>query len=276
MKITNFEIELSKVFEDRPNMKLYEAMNYSLSAGGKRFRPHLMFSSAEMLGVDSSLMIDIAIAIELIHTYSLIHDDLPCLDNDDLRRGKLTNHKVYGEDYALLAGDNLQSLAFEYIYKALAKGFDIKLLKYFSIACVKMVEGQSLDIDESYKVDIETLENVHYLKTGALIEFCMIAPLFYLKDYSKLSDLSLVGRNLGIAFQIKDDILDVSATSEELGKSNSDIDNNKLTYTSLLGVDKSEEFLENKLKETTDILEEIDCLDKSIIEIVNYCKYRVK
>ncbi len=276
MKITNFEKTLQSLFDDKLDLKLYEAMDYSVSAGGKRFRPHLMFSSAKMLGIDPSVMSDVAIAIELIHTYSLIHDDLPALDNDDLRRGKPTNHIVYGEDYALLAGDNLQSVAFEYIYKALEKGFDIKLLQFFASACSKMVEGQSLDIDESYKVDVATLENVHNLKTGALIEFCMIAPLCYIKDYSNLDKLQVVGKNIGISFQIKDDILDVSTSKEILGKSNSDEENNKLTYTSLLGVSKSEEMLDSKLNEAVSILNEIGCLSEEIVEIIDFSRNRVK
>ncbi len=276
MKITSFETELKKAFEDSLDLKLYEAMDYSLNAGGKRFRPHLMFSSAEMLGVDSSLMLDVAIAIEMVHTYSLIHDDMPCLDDDDLRRGLPTNHKKFGEDYALLAGDNLQSVAFKYIYQALEKGFDIKLLKYFSEALVKMVEGQSLDIDESYKVDVNALEHIHDLKTGALIEFCMIAPLFYLKDYSKFDSLLQVGKNIGISFQIQDDILDVSMSSVQLGKSNSDEDNNKITYTSLIGIGASKEMLEIKLDEAKGILAAEGLFSDEINEIIEYSKNRTK
>ncbi len=276
MKSTDFEIQLKKVFEDKLDLKLYEAMNYSTVAGGKRFRPNLMFSTAKMLGINPEVMNDVAIAIELIHTYSLIHDDLPCLDNDALRRGVATNHIVYGEDYALLAGDALQSVAFNYIYKALENGFDIKLLDYFSKACLKMVEGQSLDINENYKVDVSTLENVHNLKTGALIEFCMVAPLCYLKDYSKVDYLSSAGRDLGLAFQIMDDILDVSSTSEELGKSSSDVDNNKLTYVSLLGIEESELLLDLKLKSTAEALKKFGELTQDFVEIINFSKYRKK
>lgn len=276
MKITKFEEELRKALGHYPDLKLYEAMNYSLNAGGKRFRPHLMFSSAKMLGVDSEVMLDVAIAIELIHTYSLIHDDLPCLDDDDLRRGNPTNHIVYGEDYALLAGDNLQSVAFDYIYKALEKGFDIKLLKYFSSACIKMVEGQSLDINEDYKVDVNALEYVHELKTGALIEFCMIAPLFYLKDYTNLEKLLQVGKSIGISFQIMDDILDECSTSEELGKSNSDALNNKCTYTSMLGLENSKKLLDDKLEFALSSLEEMGYLSEEIIEIINFSRNRTK
>ncbi len=276
MKITSFENELRKVFKSNLDLKLYEAMDYSLNAGGKRFRPHLMFSSAQMLGVDSEVMLDVAIAIELIHTYSLIHDDLPCLDDDDLRRGNPTNHVVYGEDYALLAGDNLQSVAFKYIYKALEKGFDIKLLKYFSKACIKMVEGQSLDINEEYKTDINALEHIHELKTGALIEFCMIAPLFYLKDYASLDKLLSVGKSIGISFQIMDDILDVSATSEQLGKSSSDEINNKCTYTSMIGLEKSRELLESKLDFALSTLNELGYYSEEIMEIIEFSKNRTK
>lgn len=276
MKITNFEQYLQSVFEDKIDDKLYEAMNYSLLAGGKRFRPSLMFTSARMLGVDPELLIDVAVAIEMIHTYSLIHDDMPCLDDDDLRRGKLTNHKVYGEDYALLAGDNLQSVAFEQIYKAIEKGFDPKILKYFARACSKMVEGQSLDINESYKTDVSALEHIHDLKTGALIEFCVIAPLFYLKEYENLEELLTVGKCIGISFQIKDDILDVSMSSEELGKSNSDEANNKITYISLLGLDESKRLLDEKLDIAEKILNSTGYEVSKMLEIIDYSRKRIK
>lgn len=276
MKTTNFEQKLQTVFNSKNDLKLYEAMSYSLNAGGKRFRPHLMFSSAKMIGVDPDVMNDVAIAIELIHTYSLIHDDMPCLDDDDLRRGNPTNHIVYGEDYALLAGDNLQSVAFEYIYKALENGFDILLLKYFANACVKMVEGQSLDISEEYKTSIQSLEHIHDLKTGALIEFCMIAPLFYTKDYQHLESLLNVGKSIGISFQIKDDILDVSSTSEVLGKSNSDLDNNKITYTSLIGVDESVMLLNEKLDCAVKILNDLNYKSDEIMEIIEFSRNRKK
>ncbi|MFV0498499.1 MAG: polyprenyl synthetase family protein [Bacilli bacterium] len=274
MKKSNFEEKISLVFANKLGYKLYDAMNYSLVSSGKRFRPNLIFTVADVLGIDSEVMEEVAIAIELIHTYSLIHDDLPCLDDDSLRRGVATNHVVYGEDYALLAGDNLQSVAFEYIYKALDNGFDIKLLKFFARACSRMVEGQSLDIDENFKTNVSKLEQVHRLKTGALIEFCMVAPLFYIKDYSKFDQLLNVGENIGLAFQIRDDILDVLYDSEQLGKSSSDIDNNKITYPSFLGVDASCEKLEQILDDTIKILMSIECYSEDFENLIKYCRNR--
>ncbi len=276
--LEKFEYKLAAAVSnlDYQSKKLSESVNYSVTAGGKRFRPNLMFSSAQMLGVEPELMFDLAIAIELIHTYSLIHDDLPCLDDDDMRRGMKTNHIVFGEDTALLAGDVLQSIAFEKVYDAINNGFDPLVLKYFAMSCRKMVEGQALDTDDSYKTSIDKLENVHLLKTGALIEFCVIAPLFYLKAYDNLDDFAKIGKIIGLSFQIKDDILDVTSTKEMLGKSNSDSENNKTTYVTMLGQEECESMLNAKLNEVDDILKSLSVDSKYFTEIIDFSLNRIK
>lgn len=276
--IDEFETYLNEVLinENKECSKLYESISYSLNAKGKRFRPKLIFASAISFGINPRDLFDVAVAIEMIHTYSLIHDDLPALDDDKLRRGVATNHIVYGEDYALLAGDNLQSLAFSHIYKCIEKGFDIKLLAAFATSCKEMVEGQSLDIDENYKTDISKLETVHLLKTGALIKFCVACPLFYTKDYSYYDKLIEYGENIGIAFQIMDDILDYKYSDEELGKSNSDALNDKATYISFVGIQKSEDLLAQKIENARNILSSMDIDTKELDEICEFNLKRIK
>lgn len=256
--------------------KLYESVNYSVNGSGKRFRPLLMFSSASSLGVDEKVMFDLALAIELVHTYTLIHDDMPCLDDDDLRRGKATNHKVYGEDVAILAGDVLQALAFDCVSRAIENGFDSKVLKFFSKACIEVVEGQSIDIDESYKTSVERLQTVHLLKTGSLIKFCVIAPLFYNKKYELLDDLSFIGDELGLVFQIMDDILDYTGTDEELGKTASDFKNNKNTYVTFLKIEGSRELVEDKKRKIEQALLRLNLFTDSLKEICEFSVNRSK
>ncbi len=254
---TNFEKYLLNSLSeyDTDFNKLYESMNYTLKAGGKRFRPNLIFVCASALKLKESDVFDIAVAIELLHTYTLIHDDLPCLDNDDLRRGQASNHIVFGEDVSLLAGDALQPVAFKYIYKAIESGYDRQLFNYFSEVALRVVEGQSIDIDENYKNSIDDLKKIHQYKTGSLIEFCVVAPLFLTRQFDLIIPMKEIGLNLGVAFQIQDDILDFEGDSEQLGKSASDIDNNKCTYVSLLGIDKAKQLLCETIDAAKQLLE---------------------
>ncbi len=256
--------------------KLYESVKYSALSEGKKFRPNLMFASANALGVEVTKVFDLALAIELLHTYTLIHDDLPCLDDDTLRRGKPCNHLVYGEDIALLAGDLLQSLAFKCIAMAIQNGSDSQVLSYFANACIEVVEGQSIDIDEDYKTSVEKLETVHNLKTGSLIQFALIAPLFYTKDYGKLESLLEVGQKLGLVFQIKDDILDYTASDEELGKSGSDFENEKNTYVSFLGIEQSKQLLEDKVSQIILTLQSLEIYTNEFEEICSFSVNRTK
>lgn len=230
---------------------LEESMTYSLTAGGKRIRPVLLLLTLDMLTNNYKLGLAPAISIEMIHTYSLIHDDLPAMDNDDYRRGKLTNHKVYGEWKAILAGDALLTKAFEVISndETLSDSAKIILIKRLSIASghLGMVGGQTLDMQsENTKIDVTTLEQIHRAKTGALISFSVMAAVDIAESSENVSQsLSDFSDHIGLMFQIKDDLLDVYGDEQKLGKSvGSDIENDKSTYVSLLGLEGAEQKLQ--------------------------------
>ena len=239
---------------DNKSISLYESMKYSLTAGGKRLRPVLLLAACEFAGGDIYEAMPYACAMEYIHTYSLIHDDLPAMDNDDLRRGLPTNHKVYGEALAILAGDGLLSSAFEAINKDMMLYFDEpeKMTRRIKAAgCRGMVAGQVSDIEgENMQYSNEMLEYIHINKTGALIKSAVRAGLYLGKPTGQmLSDLDKYSENLGLAYQIADDILDVIGNPEELGKATgSDQKKHKNTYTSINGMEASV----NRLKELTD------------------------
>lgn len=242
---------------DNKSISLYEAMKYSLTAGGKRLRPVLLLAACEFAGGDIKEAIPYACAMEYIHTYSLIHDDLPAMDNDDLRRGQPTNHKVYGEALAILAGDGLLTTAFEAINKDMMLYFDEpekmrkRINASFEIAkgagCKGMVAGQVSDIEaETNDCSNEMLEYIHINKTGALIKSAIKAGL-YLGNPTRemLSQLDIYAENLGLAYQIADDILDIIGNPAELGKATgSDKKKNKTTYTSINGLEAAQERLQ--------------------------------
>lgn len=234
---------------DTPNT-LQSSMSYSVNAGGKRIRPLLILATLEDLGVKSKDALKVACAAELIHTYSLIHDDLPCMDDDDFRRGHRTNHKVYGEAMAVLAGDALQALAFETLTNLThtSSTVALKLIRLLSIAsgAKGMVAGQVLDIEgEKKALTLQELQTVHLNKTGALLSFSIEAGAVMAGlEEEKMNHLRQFAENIGLAFQIQDDILDVTSTTEELGKKvGSDEISDKVTYPSLLGLDGAKEQL---------------------------------
>ena len=242
-----FEIELYKKIDNLVGIEktLHEAMKYSVKAGGKRFRPVLMLMTAKALDVSFDLLMPYAIAIEFIHTYSLIHDDLPAMDNDDYRRGKLTNHKVYGEAMAILAGDALLNLAYETLLRTSKTICDINASRLLSLyaGASGMISGQALDILNENNKDAteEVLKNIHYNKTGKLILASILIPSCFAGD-NYFDELKNYGENLGLLFQITDDLLDVVSTFENLGKSlNKDENSNKLTFVSLYGLDGAKE-----------------------------------
>lgn len=226
--------------------KLIEAMKYSLDAGGKRVRPRLVFEFCSLCGGMPEAAVPFACAVEMIHTYSLIHDDLPCMDDDDLRRGKPSNHKVFGEDIALLAGDALQTLAFQIITSdETAEKVGERACRYAAYTLAEyagangMIGGQVIDlISENSNAPIEVLKEMDYKKTACLIKAaCEMGAISAGASQSQIEAASVYGECIGIAFQIKDDILDVISTDDELGKPvGSDSDNNKSTYVSLLGL----------------------------------------
>lgn len=230
---------------------LKSSMAYSINAGGKRIRPLLVLATLKDLEVNCDDALKVACAVELIHTYSLIHDDLPSMDNDDFRRGKLTNHKVYGEAVAVLAGDALQALAFETLTKLPDTSSQIALelvgLLAEASGAEGMVGGQVLDIEgEMKQLSLIELENVHLNKTGALLSFCIEAGAVLARiPFEEKEKLMIYAKNIGIAFQIQDDILDVTASTEELGKTaGSDETSEKMTYPALLGLENSKKRLD--------------------------------
>lgn len=225
------------------------AMEYTLKAGGKRLRPMLMDETFKSFGgTDRELIEPFMAAMEMIHTYSLIHDDLPCMDNDDYRRGKPTAHVVYGEDMALLAGDALLNYAFEVAARAFrGDERDINTARAFRVLTSKpgitgMIGGQVIDVENTGKViDLDTLMTIHKLKTAALIECSMmIGAILAGADDQAVGKVEKIASGIGIAFQIQDDILDVTSSEEVLGKPvGSDEKNEKITYVSLKGLDQA-------------------------------------
>ena len=234
--------------EEGHQRTIFEAMNYSMQAGGKRLRPLLMHEVYKMFGGNGKEIEPFMAAIEMIHTSSLIHDDLPCMDNDELRRGKPTTWKVYGYDMAVLAGDALMIFAFETSAKALALGADAAaVVKAMGILAQKtgiygMIGGQTVDVELTGKpVPREKLDFIYRLKTGALLEASMMigAVLAGTSD-EQVKIVESIAASVGLAFQIQDDILDVTSTSEVLGKPVlSDEKNSKTTYVTLEGLEKA-------------------------------------
>ncbi len=233
--------------------KLIKSMKYSLEAGGKRVRPRLVMEFNALCGGKNETALPFACAVEMIHTYSLIHDDLPCMDNDDLRRGKPSNHKVFGEDTALLAGDALLTLAFEILAsdktaklageKASRRAVNV-LAKY--AGCKGMAGGQMIDLlSENRSVPVETIFELIEKKTGNLIQAaCELGCIAANADEEKIKAASEYGKNIGYAFQIQDDILDLTSTDEVLGKPvGSDEENQKSTLVSLLGIERCKELV---------------------------------
>lgn len=229
--------------------RLYEAMRYSLLAGGKRLRPILCLASCDLVGGTLEQAMPTACALEMVHTMSLIHDDLPAMDNDDYRRGRLTNHKVFGEDMAILAGDALLAYAFQVIAERTHTVSAERILDVIgrlgrAASATGLVGGQVVDLESEGKaIPLETLEYIHAHKTGALLEIAVVSGgILGGADREQVEHLSLFARDIGLAFQIMDDILDVTATSEQLGKTaGKDVAAAKATYPSLLGLGLSQQ-----------------------------------
>lgn len=245
---------------------VYEAMKYSVENGGKRIRPVLVLESCKMCGGDISSALDVACALEMIHTYSLIHDDLPCMDDDDMRRGKPSCHVKFGEEYALLAGDALLTYAFEVI--AGADIDDTKKVK--AISCLSrnagfsgMVGGQVIDLQsEGKKISYDTLREMHSKKTGALIRCAVtLGCICAGADEATTDALVNYADNIGYAFQAVDDILDVVSTEEVLGKPiGSDAECEKTTYVTLFGVEKAKQIADEL---TQNAIKSIDSFENS-------------
>ncbi|MBD2090470.1 polyprenyl synthetase family protein [Microcoleus sp. FACHB-1515] len=229
--------------------KIYEAMRYSLLAGGKRLRPILCLATCELMGGSIDQAMPTACALEMIHTMSLIHDDLPAMDNDDYRRGKLTNHKVYGEDVAILAGDGLLAYAFEYIAVQTRNVAPDRVLQVIArlgraVGAAGLVGGQVVDLEVEGKPDvsIETLTFIHRHKTAALLDASVVSGAILAgANAADVDRLSNYAQDIGLAFQIVDDVLDITATQEELGKTaGKDVQAQKATYPSFWGIEESQ------------------------------------
>ena len=247
---------------------LIDAMRYSLEAGGKRVRPRLVLEFARLCGGSEEAALPFACAVEMIHTYSLIHDDLPCMDDDDLRRGKPSNHKVYGEDIALLAGDALLTLAFETLAddKTAELAGDracrlaAKTLARYAGA-VRMVGGQVIDLkSENTNAPLEVLREMDEKKTACLIQAaCELGCIAANAGADKRRAAALYGESIGVAFQIQDDILDQTSSDEELGKPvGSDNENSKSTYVSLLGIEKCRALVDELTNQAIEALSAFD------------------
>lgn len=246
------EKELRKLFDRGGCLQkvVYDAMEYSLLAGGKRIRPILTLATSEMLGGNLENAIPSAVAVECIHTYSLVHDDLPCMDNDDLRRGMATCHKKFGEATALLAGDGLLTFAFEHIsdfskYKDSSPETVLRIINEVARAagCLGMIGGQVVDLESEGKGDVDekTLTYMHNRKTGALIKVSVVSGAIAAgATDEQIEALVKFADNIGLAFQVQDDILDFTGDEKTLGKPiGSDKENKKTTYVTLLGVEKA-------------------------------------
>jgi len=227
--------------------QIYEAMRYSLLAGGKRLRPILCLAACEMVGGELAIALPTACALEMIHTMSLIHDDLPAMDNDDFRRGKPTNHKVFGEAMAILAGDGLLAYAFECIAHTRGVPSDrlVRVIQIVAHAASHhgLVGGQVVDLAMAGRADVEEsiLHYIHTHKTGALLKACVLSGAV-LGGAEDVADLGVYAENIGLAFQIVDDILDLTATTEQLGKTaGKDTRDDKVTYPKLWGIEASQQ-----------------------------------
>lgn len=240
---------------------IFDSMRYSLFAGGKRLRPVLLLAAADAVGADGNKFLNVACGLEMIHTYSLIHDDLPAMDNDDYRRGKLTNHKVYGEGIAVLAGDSLLTYAFETMLSQ--EGVDpktlLKVVKEIASAAGPegMVGGQVIDMESEGKaVSFDTLQQMHRAKTGALFRAAVRAgAILGGASEEEIEALTVYAEKFGLAFQITDDILDVIGTAEAIGKPvGSDLKNNKSTYVTLHSVEIAQQMAKETVADAVDAL----------------------
>lgn len=268
----------------REPVKIHEAMRYSLLAGGKRVRPVLCIAACELVGGEESVSLPAACAVEMIHTMSLIHDDLPCMDNDDLRRGKPTNHKVFGEDVAVLAGDALLSFAFEHL--ATTQGVSpARVVRAIgelakAVGSEGLVAGQIVDLSsegmDQNDVGLELLEYIHVHKTAVLLEAAtVLGAIVGGGSDEQIERLRKFARCIGLLFQVVDDILDVTKSSEQLGKTaGKDLIADKLTYPKLMGLEKSKEFAERLMRDAQEQIQGFD--SKKVAPLLALANYIAK
>ena len=279
-------IELLANYRNKYPKKLAEAMEYAVMNGGKRIRPVLMYMICDLFEKNNyksyNKIKEIAIALEFIHCYSLVHDDLPAMDNDDYRRGKLTVHKKYNEAIGVLVGDVLLTEAFGIIAnsKSLGDKNKIEIISKLSeyAGFFGMVGGQFVDMEsENKKVEIDTLKYIHAHKTGKLLTAAIELPMIALDvESEKREKMVEYSKLLGIAFQIKDDILDIEGNFEEIGKKSNDVQNEKTTYPSIFGLEKSKKLLQEYLEKAKKIIEDEFEGDQLFLELTDYFGNRKK
>ncbi|TDM13163.1 polyprenyl synthetase family protein [Macrococcus lamae] len=274
---------LANIYNDSLSAELDESMKYSLLAGGKRVRPVLLLTTLEMFGKSAESGLSAAAAIEMIHSYSLIHDDLPAMDNDDYRRGQLTNHKVFGEATAILAGDGLLTDSFTQLMgdKHLTADTKVKLARLISLAAGSrgMVGGQMLDMAaEKSELTLQEMETVHTHKTGDLIRTCFLcAGVIAEQNDEAMEKLDTLGSKVGLLFQIKDDILDVEGSLEEMGKeAGSDAVNSKTTYVTLLGLPEAKRVMAEVHDESVRLVNNLTDNGTAMVELLDYIVTRSK
>lgn len=271
---------------------IFEAMNYSLLAGGKRIRPILMEEAYNMFakanGIENQAITAFMSAMEMIHTYSLVHDDLPAMDNDEYRRGKKTTHAVYGETMGILAGDALLNYAFETAAEAFSdEEVNASYLRAYQVLAKKagaygMIGGQVVDIEtegmSAEQVTIDRLEYIHLLKTAALLESSlMIGAILGGATANEVAVMEQIGRKVGVAFQIQDDVLDVTSSMEVLGKPiGSDEKNNKVTYVTLVGLEKAQAEVERLSNEALELVSQLPVQSEFLKETILYLIHREK
>ena len=272
MELSDYKKEIEEYFEEyfnnnkgTYNQKIYEAAGYSIKVGGKRIRPALLLMTYGLYKKDYKKVMQMAAAIEMIHTYSLIHDDLPAMDNDDLRRGKPTNHKVFGDAIAILAGDALLNEAMiEMMNFSIKEGMTaLRASREIAVAAGAegMIAGQVVDIlsEEKETISKDELNYMHIKKTGELIRASIAAgAILGEAPESDIEKLNLFGKKLGLAFQIKDDILDIEGSAEKLGKNvKQDEKLNKFNFVTMYGIDKCKKMCETLTKESIDLLDNL-------------------
>ncbi len=274
-----FNTYLKTVLNDLPQSSVKEAMIYALEGGGKRFRPQLIFASSQVNEIDECLL-SLAVALEMIHTYSLVHDDLPLMDNDDYRRGRLTTHKVFNDAIALLAGDGLLTQAFS---KITSSNLDDKQKAHAVFWLSKaagasgMVMGQDLDMknEEDNHLSDELLNELYRLKTGALFGCAFVLGRIYQKDYKDLESLYELGLDLGVLFQIQDDYLEAISDFETLGKPvNSDETSHKLTWVNRYSLDETKAYLIKGFEALKRDIINLRLASQSLLELIDKVENR--
>lgn len=284
--IINAELEKYTNNNDCPEHLLNESMKYSLMAGGKRLRPVLILASYRLFKENFEKAYKYAVAMEMVHTFSLIHDDLPAIDNDDYRRGNLTNHKKYNEATAILAGDSLLNRAYNILIEDIAESNDCdekqrktQAMYEFSYGIDRMIAGEYVDTEyEGKQISSEYLEYMHENKTGALMKASVkIGAILAGASQEDIEKLCLYAEKIGLAFQVKDDILSEIGNAEELGKPvGNDRERGKCTYVTKYGLEKAQEILDSITDEAVKIMKDYDKNNEFLIELAKYISTRNK